>query len=495
MKAYDCIAHHAGRAPDKRAILDLGGKTLSYAELDERITRVAAGLRELHGVTEGSRVAVLSPNSSDIFVMQFACYRLGAIFVPLNWRLSVRELTFIIIDSSPVLLVSHERFEKTARALNNASEVPVLHIEALEELAATERSLPARDAALDDVVSVLYTSGTTGLPKGAMLTHTMQQANAMNLAPAARLTIDSTQLVALPLFHTGGLNCYANVLFQLGGSIVIMEDWDAATGLQALQDPDLEITHFFGVPAHYQGMSELDAFDSADLKHIVNAGVGGAPVPGPMLELWQGKGVRMQQGYGLTETSPTATVLYTNRAVDKLGSCGMAALHNEVKLVDEQGVDVLEPNTVGEIWIRGPNVTPGYWRNPEATAKAITEDGWLRTGDAARFDEDGFFFIVDRWKDMFISGGENVYPAEVENVIYELDAVAEVAVVGIPNERWGEVGEAVVVLRDGHSMSDEEIIDYCKKELAKYKVPKTVRFMDELPRNAAGKVLKRELRR
>ncbi|MEM6532068.1 MAG: long-chain fatty acid--CoA ligase [Myxococcota bacterium] len=494
MKAYDSIRHHAKRAPNKRAILDLGGRSLSYSELDQRVDRIAAALNELHGVEAGSRVAILAPNSSEMFVLQFACFRLGAIFVPLNWRLAVRELAYIVKDADPTLLIGHSRFASEIDALRSETSAPVISVEEFDDLAATDRPLPAHQPMVDDTVTILYTSGTTGYAKGALLTHRMQQTNAMNLAPAARLSIDSTQLVVLPLFHTGGLNCYANILFQLGGSIVVMSDWDPAEGLRALQNQDLEVTHFFGVPAHYQAMAELPEFADADLKHIVNAGVGGAPVPGPMLERWQGKGVRMQQGYGLTETSPTVTVLYTNRAADKLGSCGVPALHTEVKLVDGDGEEVTTPDTLGEVWVRGPNVTPGYWRNQEATDKAFTDDGWFKTGDAARFDADGFFFIVDRWKDMFISGGENVYPAEVENVIYEMESVAEVAVVGIPNERWGEVGEAVVVLRAGQSVSEEDIIAHCRNGLAKYKVPKSVRFVEALPRNAAGKVLKRELR-
>ena len=260
-----------------------------------------------------------------------------------------------------------------------------------------------------------------------------------------------------------------------------------------MQDPSYGFTHFFGVPAPYLFMSQHPDFERADFSHLKVCGIGGAPSPLSLLEAWAAKGIALQQGFGMTETSPAVLALDADKAIEKAGSAGQPVLHTEVKLVAEDGAEVIEPETVGELWVKGPNITPGYWRRPEESAETIVE-GWLKTGDAARFDSEGFYTIVDRWKDMYISGGENVYPAEVENAIYELPGIAEVAVIGVPDERWGEVGEAIVVVKAGHNVTGPAILEHCQGRLARFKQPKSVRFIEALPRNATGKVLKRELR-
>ncbi|HZD24734.1 MAG TPA: AMP-binding protein, partial [Alphaproteobacteria bacterium] len=303
----------------------------------------------------------------------------------------------------------------------------------------------------------------------------------------------SVHMSVLPLFHTGGLNCYSNVVFHSGGTVAVMRTFEPAQALRLLTDPTYGFTHFFGVPANYLFMSQQPEFEAADLGRLSICGVGGAPCALSIIETWGRKGVGLQQGYGMTETSPSVLVLDAHMALQKPGSTGLPVLHNEVRLVDEAGNDVAETDVIGELWVKGPNVTPGYWNRPDATAESIT-DGWLHTGDAARRDGDGYYYIVDRWKDMFISGGENVYPAEVENVIYALDGVAEVAVIGLPDERWGEVGQAVVALKPGAGLSEADILKHCDGRLARFKIPKSVRFIEALPRNATGKVLKRELR-
>jgi len=246
------------------------------------------------------------------------------------------------------------------------------------------------------------------------------------------------------------------------------------------------------VPANFLFMSQLPEFETVSFPTAVGIGVGGSPTPLPLIETWNSHGIPLQQGFGMTETSPLVSALTRDDASRKIGSAGAPAMHVEVRVVDEDGNDV-GPHVVGELWVRGPNVTPGYWNRPDATAESFT-DGFLHTGDAAKYDDEGYLYIVDRWKDMYISGGENVYPAEVESVIYQLDGIGEVAVIGVPDERWVEVGRAVVVRKPGATVTDSEIIRHCADRLAKFKVPKSVVFVDEIPHNATGKILKRELR-
>jgi fatty-acyl-CoA synthase len=338
----------------------------------------------------------------------------------------------------------------------------------------------------------MYTSGTTGHPKGAMITHGMNFWNAVNLGIPARVGLDTVHLNVLPLFHTGGLNCYSNPTLHAGGTVVIMRTFDPAETLRVIGDPAQGITHVFAVPAPYQFMMQHPEFGRTDLSRLRNAGVGGAPCALAILEAWAARGVVLMQGFGMTETSPACIFLDPSDALRKLGSAGKALLHTEMKIVSEDGREC-GPGEIGELRVAGPHITPGYWNKPEATAAAF--DGrWLKTGDAARADEEGFVFIVDRWKDMYISGGENVYPAEIENVLYQLPEIAEAAVIGIPSDRWGEVGLAVLVLKAGVDLDRGRVLDHCAQKLARFKVPHDVAVIDALPRNATGKVLKRELR-
>jgi fatty-acyl-CoA synthase len=299
-------------------------------------------------------------------------------------------------------------------------------------------------------------------------------------------------LALLPLFHTGGLNVYANPAFHFGGSNVVVHTFVPEEALQVLSDPEVGITHFLGVPAHWLFMSQVPAFADATFPTLASAGVGGSPTPMELIRTWMAKGLPLQQAYGMTETSPMVTALTQEDAIRKIGSAGLPVLHAECRIVDEAQRDV-EPGAVGELWVRGPIVTPGYWNRPEATEESIT-DGWLHTGDAARQDEEGYFYVVDRWKDMYVSGGENVYPAEVEDAIYQLPGIVEAAVIGVPDERWVEVGRAIIVRQDGATLDEAQVLRHCVERLAKYKVPKSVLFVDEIPHNPTGKVLKRELR-
>ncbi len=492
---YDWIAHHAGRRPRQLAIHDLHtGRKFTYAELDDRIARLTAALAA-KGIAKGDRVALLAPNCAEYFELQFACGRLGAIMLPLNWRLTVPELEYILGDSSPRLLVHDKSFAAQASLLSpNRLEIDHERADSGYEIALAEAGAAPAPVPLshDDIGMVMYTSGTTGHPKGAIITHGMVFWNCVNLGIPALITPETVQLVVLPLFHTGGLNCYANPVLHAGGTILVMRNFDPGQALDCISDPALGITHFFAVPAPYQFMMQHPKFHSADLSRLRIAGVGGAPCALPILETWIARGVPLVQGWGMTETSPAGTMLDAADAIRKVGSAGKAMMHTAIRVVDDEGHDV-PPNGIGELLIKGPNITPGYWNNDAATRKSFT-DGWLHTGDAARLDEEGFVYIVDRWKDMYISGGENVYPAEVENVLFQIPGVADAAIIGVPNERWGEVGMAIIVRKPDQPLVEGEVIQHCLGRLAKFKVPQSVTFVDALPRNATGKVLKRELR-
>jgi fatty-acyl-CoA synthase len=419
---------------------------------------------------------------------------------PLSRRLAVPELRYIINDAAPRVLIYDVEFQDTATQLGELCALPhLVDLTGDGGDSGFERGIQSAAGAAtpievshDDISTIMYTSGTTGHPKGAMITHGMTFWNTVNLGIPHSVAQDSVLLTVLPLFHTAGLNCYANVVFHAGGMVAVIRNFEPVAALELLQDSGYGFTHFVGVPAHYLFMSQQPDFADATFATLQMGGVGGAPCALSILQAWADKGLPIAQGFGMTETSPAVAVLDADKAVEKAGSVGVPVLHNDVRLVDEDGNDVSEPERIGELWVKGPNVTPGYWNNSEATADSIT-DGWLHTGDAAKRDAEGYLYIVDRWKEMYISGGENVYPAEVENIIYELDAIAEVAVIGVPDERWGEARQAVIAVQEGYELAAADVLRHCEGRLARFKHPKSVRSIDALPRNATRKVLKREL--
>ena len=506
VRAYDWIAHHRANRPAKEAVRELNPpRRFSYADLDRRADALALWLHGC-GIRRGDRVALLAYNGVEFFDLQFACGRIGAIAVLLNWRLTVEELSYILHDSAPLLLIHDVEFSESAQALQQRCAIPgLLSIDkrpgsapqdnAYEAALAASAGRPAPREVLthDDVVTLMYTSGTTGQPKGAMITHGMNFWNCSNLGTRAGVGVDTVHLSVLPLFHTGGLNCYSNPVLHAGGTVVIMRSFEPGQALQVIGDPAQGITHFFAVPAPYQFMVQHPDFASTDLSRLRSAGVGGAPCALPILQAWADRGVLLMQGFGMTETSPACIFLDPADARRKLGSTGKVLLHTEARIVNETGADCA-PGEIGELWVAGPNITPGYWNQPDATAAAF-EGRWLKTGDAARQDEEGYFYIVDRWKDMYISGGENVYPAEVENVLYQLPEVAEAAVIGVPSAKWGEVGLAVLVLKPGQQLEKAAVLAFCEARLARFKTPQDIALLPALPRNATGKVLKRELRK
>jgi fatty-acyl-CoA synthase len=481
------------------AAIDLASeRQFSYGQFDARISRLATHLRDQLNIKRGDRVAALALNTTDTLEVQFACGRLGAVFLPLNTRLTVPELQYIVGDAAPQLMVHDAELADTALSVAKLCHVrsalllgPDGSYEAA--IAAAKPLDKAEILTLDDISTIMYTSGTTGKPKGAIITHGMTFWNCVNLGGPAYISPSSVLLTVLPLFHTGGLNCYTNPVLHAGGTVLIMRAFDAGLALELISDPARRINAFFGVPSIYQFMAQHPAFAASDFSRLVIGGVGGAPMPVPLLKVWEERGVALQQGYGMTETSPAVMTLDREDAARKAGSSGKPVLHTEVRIVRPDGSDA-DAGELGELWVRGPNITPGYWNKPDANQSSFT-DGWLHTGDAARIDEEGFYYIVDRWKDMYISGGENVYPAEVENVLHQLTAIAEAAVIGIPSEQWGETGMAIIAVKAGHSLTEAEIHAHCAANLARFKRPQLIKFIDALPRNATGKIHKPTLRK
>ncbi|GIW60598.1 MAG: acid--CoA ligase [Patescibacteria group bacterium] len=508
----DWLVFHADRTPEKIALIDQhSGKQLTYAEFNERATRLATYLRDEWSITQGDRVAILAKNSVHYFEFEFACFKLGAIMLPLNWRLAEPELVYIVSDAEAKGIVYDAEFADRIPTLRQQAGIQYqlrLDIEGTADdgapkLRGSHQVIPPHLSQCPKQLTMILSvqlcipAGTTGRPKGALITQGMTFWNAANISIPTGLNKDSVFYCVLPTFHTAGLNLYVNPIIHHGGTSIIARNFDAGTALETLSSSELGVTHFFGVPAIYLFMSQHENFADTDLSNIQSWGCGGAPMPVALLETYRKRGIIVQTGFGMTETSPTVFLADKRRAIEKPASVGKPLLHTRVKIVDENFQEV-PPNTVGEVVIAGPNITPGYWKRPDANESSFTidENGirWLHSGDAGMTDEEGCIYIVDRYKDMYISGGENVYPAEVEQVIFHVEGVADVAVIGVPDERWGESGLAVVVKAKNSQVTEETIIESCRKNLAKYKVPKRVVFVDELPRNAAGKVLKRVLR-
>lgn len=488
------------RRDDVAVVDDTAGRSLTYGELNDRASALARGLREGLGLAAGDRVAMLAQNSAEFLELLFACAKAELILVPLNWRLAVPELAFVLSDCEARAMVFEGMFAEQVDALRerfpgiepvrfgDTAAEGERDYEALIKDHPGDYRMPER--ALGDTWYVLYTSGTTGKPKGVIQTFGMAVFNHLNIGVPMDLTSRDNTLNVLPFFHTGGINLLAMPTLIVGGTVTLVKAFDPARVIQLLKET---ATVFFGVPAIYQVILDHPDFSGEALSRVRAWACGGAPMPYSVLKRYADAGIPIRQGFGMTETGPTVFLMGHDRLLEKLGSVGLPQQYALVRIVDEDGND-LPDETVGELWVKGPAITPGYWHQPDKTAEAITPDGWLRTGDLARRDADGYYYIVDRSKDMFISGGENVYPAEVENVLYNHPGVAEAAVIGVPDERWGEVGLAVIVAREGSGLTAEALRAHCQGQLARYKIPARFEFQDALPRNAGGKVVKPQLR-
>ena len=494
--AHDWVAFYGERYPDRVALADgETGATTTWHQLDDRVGRLANGLTTDVGLRRGDRVAVVADAHPRVFEMQFACFRAGLIFTPLNWRLAVPELTYICADAGVGALIHDETWRALATDTAAAGGIGAcLDTAAVDALIATSAPTPPTwENTLDDPCQILYTSGTTGFPKGAISTFGTMLWNMINGSEPKGYTAPGVHVYnPLPLFHAGGLNSTANPVLMNGGRVTTAPRFDPADALRIIADPAQAVTHIALVPVMYQAIADQPGFDDADFSTIRCAIVAGGLAPVPLIRRYEERGILLEAHYGGTEMGPAVLALNpSNRAQLEAGSVGRPVQHMGVRLVDDTGRDV-DTDEEGEIWIKGPSVTPGYWGKDPAE---FFTDGWFRTGDVARRDADGFYYLVDRVKDMYKSGGENVYPAEVERLLLEHPAIAEVAVIGTPDAKWGEVGLALVVAASGATVTMETIHDAIGGRLARYKYPKQLLLVDELARNVTGKVSKVDLRK
>ena len=494
------LRRRALRAPEKPA-LSFQGETWSYGEFQARIERMAAMLAA-GGIGRGDRVALLAFNHPTTLVTLFATARIGAILVPLNYRLSPVELLDIVADAGAHTLIVDERNRAAIETVREAMPCRRYLLfggasarwESLDDaLAAAAPTVPAVDGQPDDVAVLIYTSGTTGRPKGVMLSNRNFWINNVNWVLSSDYTSRDVTLNTAPLFHVGGLCVVLLVTFMAGGHNILHDGFEPGAFLADIERNRVTVT--FTVPAMMLFASQHERFAKTDLSSLRIIVAGGAPVPEPLLRTYAARNVPVSQCYGMTEATAGVTFLETERAATKLGSCGRPGMLTEVRLIDEQGRIITEPDVAGELCMRGGNVTQGYWNLPEATAQVRSPDGWFRSGDVARRDAEGFYTICDRTKDMIISGGENIYSAEVESVLYGHPAVAEVAVIGIPDEKWGETVLAIVVPKPGHSLTLEEMREFAGRSLARFKLPRALEIIDVMPRNSNGKVQKPDLRK
>lgn len=479
---FDGVAQHARSAPDRLACIDCEtGAEYSYHKLDALVDAAAGWLA--NQIDEGARLAWLGRNSVDMLVAHLACSRSGRIFVPLNWRLAAPELSAILADCEPAIIVAGPDFRDTAADAAARAQIDC-RVEAGLGSAPFSKSGPARDP--EQPCLLLYTSGTTGRPKGVIHNERSIYYSSLNLVFASDRGPRSRALCDAPLFHVIGLLVMCRASLAGGGTVLMSAGFDPAKTLSRLSDA----THYCGVPQMIDQLRQRPEFSEFDGSRLVSVGVGGAPSTAELLQCWHDRGLPLLIGFGMSEIGGFMSMSATDpAALERFpGSCGRQPFFGAVLICDDDGAD-LPPGQPGEIWVRGPTVTPGYWRRPDETA-ALFRDGWMRTGDIGSVNEQGFHFIVDRKKDMFISGGENVYPAEIESVIAEMPGVVEVAVVGVPNPRWGEVACAFVV---GDVRADE-VIAACARSLAKFKVPAHVIASETIPRNGAGKPQKHILR-
>ena len=503
MYSFDWLSKRAKLTPDKIALFDVeNGQKKSYSMFNIRASAFANFLLNGLHLQNNDRIAILAYNSSEYMEILYGCAKANIIGVCLNWRLSTNELKFILKDSTPRVIVYDPDFQKK---INELQELDFLENSIILSKKATDSEfiyesvlkefrnplLEMKPRKYEETWYLLYTSGTTGNPKGVIQTFGMVFYNAVNIGLGSNLTSEDVTLNLLPFFHTGGLNLYTNPTIHVGGTALIMKTFDPAKVLKVLSE---DATLIFAVPAIYRLLSQHPDFEKTQFSRMREWECGGEKMPVPLLHTFKQKGIIIKQGFGMTETGPTVFLIDKEHAITKAGSVGKPMLHVEVRCVDENGND-LPPGSRGEMLIKGPGVTPGYWNQPQKTKEAIDKDGWLHSGDVIEVDKDGYYYIVDRIKDMFISGGENVYPAEIENVLYQIPQISEAAVIGISDEKWGEVGKAFVSLKPGQNIQESEIRGFLKKEIASYKIPKFVQFLENLPRNGAGKILKNELRK
>ena len=487
----DPIATYSRSTPHRIAVGDAEtGAMMDWRTLDLAINRAANWLIGKFGPKSGARIATLTRNDPLMLILQFACIRSGAIFVPYNWRLATAEIEALMADATPVFLFHDPDFTLPDYACETTllSDLPSLGNDETPPPASARQEYNAPS-------TLLYTSGTSGRPKGVIVSEENCFWGNANFALGSMVSHESVFLCDMPMFHTAGLYAAVRVPILSGATVWISKGFDPQKTLARMADRALGITHYFSVPQMATTLWNQPNFKPEMLQGLVMYITGGAPNPAAQVERFAKAGIVFSDGFGMSETGSNFAMPANDVSVllKKAGSCGLALMAIQTRIVDDAGNDVAQGET-GELWVKGPSVTAGYWNQPELTAAAFHE-GWFKTGDAALQDEDGFFYLVDRKKDMYISGGENVYPAEVERVLAELTDIGECAVIGVADERWGEVGCAFVIPKPGVSLDPDAIIAHCRARLAKFKVPASVVVTDLIPRTASGKVQKHLLPR
>ncbi|MCM3568277.1 long-chain fatty acid--CoA ligase [Neobacillus mesonae] len=488
----DWLEHRARLSSKKEAIIDEStNKAWTFGELNDRAASAASWL-QTQGVRKGDRIALLSPNHISYFDLLFACGKIGAIFVPLNWRLSIQEIKEIIADCTPVILGVHLQFEELFEELKAAgiTYFNVGDIKYEKEVISLNHHGFSAEINETDPLLMIYTGGTTGKPKGVVLSHQSVFWNALNTITSWSLSKDDVTVNYMPMFHTGGLNALSIPILMMGGTVVIGESFTGKKAVDSLNR--YHCTIILLVPTMYHLLIQTKEFQKSSFPSMKIFLSGAAPCPLPIYEAFQKKGLAFKEGYGLTEAGPNNFYISPKEAAEKRGSVGKPMLFNSIKLLKEDGSET-GPNEVGELLIKGKHGFSFYWNREQETRKTV-KNGWIHTGDLAKKDEEGFYYIVGRKKDMIITGGENVYPLEIEHWISSHPYVDSAAVIGLPDEKWGEMVTAFIVLKHTSSVSEEELKEYCSRKLGRYKVPKRFFFVKELPKTHVGKIDKKKLK-
>lgn len=492
---HDWVAYHGARRPDAPAVTCVErAVTVSWGELDRRVGRLACLLRDHYGLQSQDRVAMIAENDTRLFELQFACMRAGLIFVPMSWRLALGELVTLAKDAEPSIILYDDAWAELAEALADAAGI-AHRLRWSDDPARSDYDklideadgfMPGRSHDEDQITHILYTSGTTGLPKGALCTWGTLKHHALNTALTARLAEpDTHHFNMVPLFHAGGLNTMSNPALYWGGQVTTVRRFDPEVALRHLTDPDIGITNLCGVLQMYELITALPAFAEATFPAL-RAGLFGGWGPKTVWvhQTWQDRGFFLQLSYGSTEQGPNVSILEGGRDLALLNCSGPIVPGTELRLVDPQGNDVAQ-GEVGEIWTRGPAITPGYWNRPR---EDYFSGEWFRSGDCGRLDEAGRLYVVDRLREVYRSGGENIYPAEVELVLSDAPGVKEVAIIAVPDDRWGEVGMAIVEPKPGATVTLEGLTAHIDGKIARFKYPRHLATIDEMPRNVTLKI-------
>lgn len=490
-RELDWINSRARLFPHDQALIDAEtDDKWTFHEVNERAVHLAHFFIE-QGIKKGDRIALLSPNHISYFDFLFACMKIGAIFVPLNWRLVDEELKYILNDSNPKLVGLHSSFnDKQHWLAANYELIPISSNHYINQENNQSDKLQTPSLIETDPLAMIYTGGTTGKPKGAVLSHRSIMWNALNTIVSWNLSNDDATLTCLPMFHTGGLNALSIPVLMAGGAVVLSAQFDPEKAIADLIR--YECTTVLFVPTMYHMIVRTKAFEQAEFTRMKVFLSGGAPCPLTIYEAFEKKDIPFKEGYGLTEAGPNNFYINPIDSRRKPGSVGKAMMFNEIKIMTADG-NKAKSNEVGELLLKGNHAFEFYWNKEQATKETIV-DGWLHTGDLARQDEEGYVYIVGRKKEMIITGGENVYPLEIEHWLESHQAINEVAVVGLPHQKWGEVVTAFISLNEGFKITIEELKTYCDKKLSRYKIPKQFKFIDELPKTHVGKIDKKALK-